>query len=83
MTDDVRPTDEILTERVAAVMEEVRPMLQSHGGDCDLIKVEDGVVYVELQGACHGCPMAVQTLKNGIEQQIRMVVPEIIRVERI
>ena len=75
--------DDVLTERVAKVIDAVRPMLQSHGGDCELIKVEDRIVYVELQGACHGCPMALQTLKNGIEEQIKAEVPEIIRVERI
>ena len=80
---DENVTDEVLTERVARVIEVVRPMLQSHGGDCELIKVEDRIVYVELQGACNGCPMALQTLKSGIEQHVKDEVPEIIRVEQI
>ena len=75
--------DDVLTERVAKIIEEIRPMLQNHGGDCELIKVEDAIVYVELQGACNGCPMAVQTLKQGIEQQIKELIPEILKVEQI
>ncbi len=80
---DFENNDKVLSDRVEDIIAEIRPMLQSHGGDCELIKVEDRIVYVELQGACHGCPMAMQTLKDGIEQQIKELIPEIIRVEQI
>ena len=67
--------------RVAAVIDELRPYLQADGGDIELLKVEDNVVYVRLVGACHGCPSATITLKMGVERRIREVVPEIVSVE--
>ncbi len=56
-------------ERITAVLNLVRPSLQADGGDVQLIDIsDDGVVTVELQGACKGCPMSQMTLKNGIER---------------
>lgn len=50
-------------EDVAAVLELIRPSLQADGGDVQLVDVDDaGVVKVELQGACKGCPMSQMTL---------------------
>lgn len=45
----------------------IRPVLQAHGGDIAYKAFKDGVVYVELQGACQGCPGAVETLKGNVE----------------
>lgn len=59
------------------IEQEVRPALQSHGGDIELIKVENNKVYVKLQGACHGCPGARATLKHGVEEAIKQKYPEI------
>ena len=74
-----------MREKVAAVLDEVRPGLQSHGGDVELVDVseEDGVVSVRLTGACVGCPMATMTLKNGIERILKERVPEISSVEAV
>lgn len=69
-----------MLERVAAVIEELRPALQSDGGDVELISVEDGVVTVELTGACTGCPMSTMTLKMGLEREIRRSIPEVVEV---
>jgi len=66
-----------LFTRVAAVLEEVRPYMRSHGGDVELVKVEGAVVYVRLQGACSGCSLSAVTLKSGVEEAIRARVPEI------
>ncbi len=61
-----------MQEKVAKVIEEVRPMLQADGGDVELVEVtEAGVVKLRLQGACAGCPGAQMTLKNGIERMLR------------
>jgi Fe-S cluster biogenesis protein NfuA len=63
-------------EEVRKALEEIRPALQADGGDVELIDVtDDGVVVVKLQGACAGCPMAEMTLKGGIEQRLKQVVP--------
>ena len=54
---------------VAAVLELIRPSLQADGGDVKLSDVsEDGIVTVELQGACKGCPMSEKPLANGVER---------------
>jgi len=73
-----------MKEQVIAALETVRPTLQADGGDVELVEVtEDGVVRVRLQGACHGCPMAQMTLKNGIEKVIMEQVPGVKEVEAV
>jgi Fe-S cluster biogenesis protein NfuA len=66
-----------MREKVAAVLEQVRPALLADGGDVRLVDVKDGVVKLKLTGACHGCPMASMTLKNGIERVLKEQVPEV------
>lgn len=66
---------------VAAVLELIRPSLQADGGDVKLVDVsDDGVVSVELQGACKGCPMSQMTLANGVERILKERVPGVTRV---
>ncbi|HET58564.1 MAG TPA: NifU family protein [Deltaproteobacteria bacterium] len=65
-----------MKEEVRKALEEIKPALQADGGDVELIDVtDDGVVLVKLKGACAGCPMAEMTLKGGIEQRLKQVVP--------
>lgn len=72
-----------LETKVKNVIEQIRPYLQADGGDIAFDRLtEDNVVYVHLQGACHSCPMAVQTLKNGVEATMKRVLPEIKSVEQ-
>ena len=67
-----------MKEQVQKAIDRIRPNLQADGGDVELIDVgEDGVVKVKLVGACHGCPMAQMTLKNGIEKFLKQEVPEV------
>ena len=66
---------------VIAVLDLIRPSLQADGGDVKFISVdEDGVVTVELQGACKGCPMSQMTLANGVERILKERVPGVTRV---
>lgn len=66
---------------VAAVLELIRPSLQADGGDVRLVDVnEDGVVSVELQGVCKGCPMSQMTLANGVERILKERVPGVTKV---
>ena len=68
-------------EKIQAALDEIRPALQADGGDVRLVDVtEDGVVSVELQGACDGCPMAAMTLANGIERILKDRVPGVTQV---
>ena len=65
-------------EKVKNVIEAIRPSLQSHGGDVELVGTdEDNTVKVRLQGACSGCPGAAMTLKMGVEQLLKEKVPEV------
>ena len=66
-----------MKEKVAAVLEEIRPTLQADGGDVELVGVDEGVVSLKLTGACSGCPMASMTLKMGIERVLKGQIPEV------
>ena len=73
-----------MEEQVKKAIEDVRPSLQADGGDVQFISVsEDGVVAVQLQGSCNGCPMAQMTLKQGIERYLKDVVPGVTSVEAV
>lgn len=73
--------DSAIEEKVKPIIDELRPFLQSDGGDCELLKVEDQIVYVRLVGACVGCPSSMMTLKAGVENRIREAIPEVHSVE--
>ena len=71
-------------EQVREVLEEIRPALQAHGGDVELVEVcDDGVVKVRLTGACVGCPMSQMTLGMGVERMLKEKIPEVKRVEAV
>jgi Fe-S cluster biogenesis protein NfuA len=68
----------MMKEDVANAIEEIRPRLQADGGDIQLVEVqEDGTVKVKLTGACDGCPMAVMTLKQGVETFLKEKIPQV------
>ncbi len=70
-----------LHERVNAVIEKIRPVIQMDGGDIRLVRVDpSGQVTVQLQGACVGCPGSAMTLKMGVERHLRERVPEVTEV---
>ena len=64
-------------QKVNECLDEIRPMLQGDGGDCELVEIEGKVVKLRLQGACKGCPGAAMTLKMGIEQHMRTKIPDL------
>jgi Fe-S cluster biogenesis protein NfuA len=68
-------------DRVQLVINWLRPVIQSEGGDIELVDVSpEGVVQVRLHGACVGCPSSEMTLRQGIERNIRDKVPEVSQV---
>ncbi len=68
----------MLKEKVQKAIQDVRPSLQADGGDIELVSVsDDGLVKVRLKGACGSCPMATLTLKNGVENYLKKVIPEV------
>ncbi len=66
-----------LKEKVEAVLREVSPLLQSDGGDVELVDVIETTVMLRLKGACAGCPSSKATLANVLEQRLREAAPEI------
>jgi len=67
-----------MREKVEAILDKVRPLLQADGGDVELVDVDDdGVVKVRLQGACMGCPMSTITLQQGIARILKEQIPEV------
>jgi Fe-S cluster biogenesis protein NfuA/nitrite reductase/ring-hydroxylating ferredoxin subunit len=70
-----------LETRVAMALEEVRPYLQSHGGNVELLGVQEGVARLRMQGSCSGCPSSTMTLKLAIEEAIQKTAPDLDRIE--
>jgi Fe-S cluster biogenesis protein NfuA len=66
----------ISREQVQAVIDRVRPFLQSDGGDIELVTVDGRSASVRLSGNCVGCPSAHLTLHLGVEMAIREEIPE-------
>lgn len=65
-------SDEDLKEPVLNSLELVKPMLEKDGGGIELLDIKNGVVYVRLTGHCQGCAASPQTLKYGVERQLRI-----------
>src|ERR1700676_2907517 len=76
---ELHPRD--IETRVVGALEEVRPYLKSHGGNVELVSVEDGVARLRLEGSCHGCPSSTMTLKLTIEEAIFKAAPDLDRLE--
>ena len=70
-----------LEDRVRAALAEVRPYLEQHGGDVELLGVERGVARLRLEGSCNGCPSSTATLKHAIDDAIQRAAPDITGIE--
>lgn len=69
-----------MREAIEKALENIRPTLQVDGGDIQLVSVEDGIVKVQLSGACGGCPMSQATMSLGVEKAIKRAVPGVKKV---
>lgn len=77
------PESDPLRERVAEVLDLMRPSIQADGGDVEIVAVSNGIVDVRFHGACVGCPSASMTLQTGIAQLMRERIPEIREVRAV
>jgi Fe-S cluster biogenesis protein NfuA len=76
--------DASLRERVEEILNLIRPVIQSDGGDVELVDVtDDGFVSVRFHGACVGCPSSNLTLQSGIERQLKDRIPEVQGVQAV
>lgn len=70
-----------LQERIEKALEEVRPYLDSHGGDVRLLSIADDTVTLEMLGSCDGCPSSAVTLELAVKGAIEAAAPEIDVIE--
>jgi Fe-S cluster biogenesis protein NfuA/nitrite reductase/ring-hydroxylating ferredoxin subunit len=70
-----------LEMRVMGALDKVRPYLDSHGGNVELIGINDAVVHLRLQGSCKSCPSSSMTLKLAIEEAIMAAAPDVVAIE--
>jgi Fe-S cluster biogenesis protein NfuA len=68
-------------ERVMGALDSVRPYLAAHGGGVELLGVDDGVVRLRLEGACHGCPSSSLTLRAAVEEAVIKAAPDVERID--
>ena len=81
---DIKPEDaDVVAQITAIINEKVRPAVAGDGGDIVLRGFEEGVVFLQLQGACAGCPSSTITLKHGIENLLKHYVPEVVEVRAV
>jgi Fe-S cluster biogenesis protein NfuA len=70
--------DNDVVQKINQVLDqEIRPAIAMDGGDIRFVGYKDGVVSVQLRGACSGCPGAAMTLKMGVERKLKSVIPEV------
>ena len=77
---DRDPNSEIDMDVLNDTIEYIRPAVQADGGDIKLASVNEGVVNIEMLGACQGCPLSIATLKSGIERILKDKVPGVVEV---
>lgn len=75
-------SDETLFQSVNNIIDkEIRPYIEADGGQIQLKSVDKGTVYVQLSGACAGCPGAAMTLKGGVERILKMKIQDVKEVK--
>ena len=78
---EIKENDQVVIDKIKVVLEEyVKPAVESDGGAISFRSFDDGKVTVLLQGSCSGCPSATVTLKNGVENLLKKMVPEVTEV---
>jgi Fe-S cluster biogenesis protein NfuA/nitrite reductase/ring-hydroxylating ferredoxin subunit len=70
-----------LEARVEEALASVRPYMESHGGDVELLRLEDGVAHLRLVGHCHGCPASAATLELAIKEALEEAAPDLVGLE--
>ncbi len=73
-----------LEVKVNKVLLELRPFFEADGGDIEFVEITDeGILKVQLMGACSDCSMSMMTLKSGVEEAVKKIAPEIVSVEAV
>ena len=80
---DKEPSSEVVKKIINILDEKIRPAVARDGGDIKFKSFENGLVTVELQGSCSGCPSSIMTLKQGVQNLLCHYVPEVQKVEAV
>ena len=81
--EESKEESEVVTKIKEVLESKIRPAVARDGGDIKFKSFNDGIVTVELQGSCSGCPSSIVTLKKGVENMLKHYVPEVNSVESI
>jgi Fe-S cluster biogenesis protein NfuA len=73
----------VIAQIVELLDKRIRPAVAMDGGDIQFVDFQDGIVMLQMRGACAGCPSSTLTLKSGIENMLRHYVPEVIEVRAV
>lgn len=77
-------TNPEMYQKVEQALDTIRPYLKTDGGNVKILSIsEEGVLTLELEGSCGSCPMSAMTMKAGIEEAVKRLVPEITHVEAV
>ena len=82
-SNDEEPSDEVVKKIIDILDEKIRPAVARDGGDIKFKSFDNGLVTVELQGSCSGCPSSIMTLKQGVQNLLCHYVSEVKRVEAV
>lgn len=81
---EIHENDTPVVKQIKKVLrEEIKPVVALDGGDVEFAKFENQILYIQMKGACSGCPSSQATLKEGIEVRLKQAIPEIQSVEAI
>jgi Fe-S cluster biogenesis protein NfuA len=83
LTEQNESFDEIEKRIVQLLEDKIRPAIARDGGDIKFKEFKDGVVKVQLQGSCSGCPSSTMTLKQGVQNLLCHYLPEVKKVEAV
>ena len=83
LTEDKENYSELENKIIKILNEKIRPAVAKDGGDIKFKEFKDGIVKVQLQGSCSGCPSSTMTLKQGVQNLLCHYIPEVKNVEAI
>jgi Fe-S cluster biogenesis protein NfuA len=72
-----------IIDQIEEILNKIRPYINGEGGDLDFLGYKDGVVYLQMLGACADCGYIDQTLNEGIEEMLKEEIPEVIKVVNV
>ena len=79
---DVEDTEAVI--QIKKIIDtQVRPAVARDGGDITFQSFDNGIVYLQMKGACSGCPSSALTLKAGIEKTLKHYIPEVLEVQQV